>query len=55
VFCDGHVETAALRELGYVVNENGRVIDDGSVHCRNNKWSGSGRDDDPPSLIPGRK
>lgn len=54
VFCDGHVETATMRDLGYVQNASGRVIEDGSVHCLNNKWSGSGRDDDPPSIVPGR-
>ena len=48
-FCDGHVETSALEDLGYHVRVTGRIdVDD--FRCRNNKFSGTGRDDDPPSV-----
>lgn len=48
-FCDGHVESMTLRDLGYVVRP------DGSQEARNpaatNKlFSGTGRDSDPPSV-----
>jgi prepilin-type processing-associated H-X9-DG protein/prepilin-type N-terminal cleavage/methylation domain-containing protein len=49
VFCDGHVELAAPQDLGYVVNSDGSMaaID---PRAHNRLFSGSGRDDDPPSV-----
>jgi len=48
VFCDNHVERRRARELGYTVNADGTVplIGSGS----NSLFSGTGRDDDPPSI-----
>jgi prepilin-type processing-associated H-X9-DG protein len=47
VFCDGHVETVAPQDLGYVVNADGSMAAlDSAAH--NRMFSGSGQDDDPP-------
>jgi prepilin-type processing-associated H-X9-DG protein/prepilin-type N-terminal cleavage/methylation domain-containing protein len=45
-FCDGHVELLALQDLGYVVNPDQSV----GISGDNRRFSGSGRDDDPPSI-----
>lgn len=49
VFCDGHVELMSLQDLGYVVNadESVAALD---ARASNRLFSGSGRDDDPPSV-----
>jgi prepilin-type processing-associated H-X9-DG protein len=46
-FCDGHVESMSLEDLGYVVNADGSVAAMGPG-TTNKYFSGSGRDDDPP-------
>lgn len=48
-FCDGHVETLTLRELGFSVNADGSVAARGG-DSHNRLFSGTGRDDDPPSI-----
>jgi prepilin-type processing-associated H-X9-DG protein/prepilin-type N-terminal cleavage/methylation domain-containing protein len=45
-FCDGHVEPLTLQELGYVVNPDQSV----GINGDNKRFSGTGRDDDPPSI-----
>jgi len=45
-FCDGHVELMALQDLGYVVNPDQSV----GINGDNKRFSGNGRDDDPPSI-----
>lgn len=49
VFCDGHVELLSPQDLGYVVNvdESITAID---AQATNRLFSGTGRDDDPPSV-----
>lgn len=46
-FCDGHVETLSLRELGYVTGEGGRILIDGEG-ATNALFSGDLTDKDPP-------
>lgn len=48
-FCDGHVETLGLRELGYVTGDGGRVLADGES-ATNALFSGDLTDKDPPPL-----
>jgi prepilin-type N-terminal cleavage/methylation domain-containing protein/prepilin-type processing-associated H-X9-DG protein len=48
-FCDGHVETLTLEELGYVVEADGSVPAD-RAEASNARFSGTNRDDDPPIL-----
>jgi prepilin-type processing-associated H-X9-DG protein/prepilin-type N-terminal cleavage/methylation domain-containing protein len=48
-FCDGHVETLTLEDLGYVVNSDGSVAADAPT-ANNQRFSGTGRDDDPPPI-----
>ncbi len=48
-FCDGHVETLTVQELGYVVNADGS-IPASAPGATNRMFSGSGQDDDPPSI-----
>jgi prepilin-type processing-associated H-X9-DG protein len=49
VYCDGHVETVAPQDLGYIVNPDGSMAAiDPKAH--NRLFSGSGQDDDPPSV-----
>ncbi len=48
-FCDGHVEAMTLEELGYVVNADGSVAAS-APGAHNRFFSGTGRDDDPPSI-----
>jgi prepilin-type processing-associated H-X9-DG protein len=43
-YCDGHVELVAPQDLGYVVSPNGAI----GINGRNNRFSGSGEDADPP-------
>ena len=45
-FCDGHVEKLMLEDIGYQVHTTGRV----DINGHNNRFSGSGRDDDPPRI-----
>lgn len=49
LFCDGHVASATYKTLDYVENGDGSIaaMDTGST---NRFFSGSGRDDDPPSI-----
>ena len=49
VFCDGHIETSSLEDLGYVVRGEGSVAAD-DPEATNARFSGSSRDDDPPKL-----
>jgi prepilin-type N-terminal cleavage/methylation domain-containing protein/prepilin-type processing-associated H-X9-DG protein len=44
-FCDGRVELLSLQELGYVVSADESV----GINGDNKRFSGTGRDDDPPS------
>jgi len=48
-FCDGHVELMSLADMGYVVNADESVAAMDS-RASNRLFSGSGRDDDPPSV-----
>lgn len=47
VFCDGHVASMTLQEMGYVVGPSGAVAAWGPG-ATNRYFSGSGKDDDPP-------
>ncbi len=48
-YCDGHVESRTLQELGYVVRADGSVAaTDAAAH--NRYFSGTGEDKDPPSV-----
>src|SRR5262249_25665247 len=49
-FCDGHVETMSLRDMGYVVRPDGSqaAIDPAAD---NKLFSGSGRNDNPPPAL----
>lgn len=49
VFCDGHVETLTLEELGYAVDPDGSVAVEGPA-ATNARFSGNNRDRDPPAL-----
>jgi prepilin-type processing-associated H-X9-DG protein/prepilin-type N-terminal cleavage/methylation domain-containing protein len=44
-YCDGHVDLQTLKEVGYDVGSTSGKVD---IDGRNNKFSGTGRDDDPP-------
>ena len=46
-FCDGHVDSMTLVDLGYVFNGDQSVVASGSG-TTNHLFSGTGRDDDPP-------
>lgn len=46
-FVDGHVTAMTLKELGYGVLPDGRVLDNGQG-ANNRLFSGSGEDEDPP-------
>jgi prepilin-type processing-associated H-X9-DG protein/prepilin-type N-terminal cleavage/methylation domain-containing protein len=48
-FCDGHVESLTVGELGYHVNPDGSVAPRGGT-SHNRLFSGSGEDDDPPPI-----
>jgi len=48
IFCDNHVERLRARQLGYVINTDGTVPLTGAG--TNLLFSGTGRDDDPPSI-----
>lgn len=48
-YCDGHIESLTLRELGYIVNPDGSVAAD-STEATNAQFSGNNRDIDPPPL-----
>ncbi len=45
-FCDGHVESQNLLELGYALDSDGSV----DVNGTNKYFSGSGGDEDPPDI-----
>jgi prepilin-type processing-associated H-X9-DG protein len=48
-YCDGHVESRTLQELGYIVRSDGSVAaTDTAAH--NRYFSGTGEDKDPPSV-----
>jgi prepilin-type N-terminal cleavage/methylation domain-containing protein/prepilin-type processing-associated H-X9-DG protein len=47
-FCDGHVATKSVEELGYVVNGNGSFAHSGAG-TTNTLFSGDGTDRDPPN------
>ena len=49
LWCDGHVKVTTLSALEYVVNGDGSVAADAPL-ATNRFFSGSGRDDDPPSI-----
>jgi len=49
-YCDGHVETQTLQDLGYVVGEGGRVLAD-DPDATNTFFSGDGTDKDPPKVF----
>ncbi len=48
-FCDGHVDSLAVQDLGYIVNADGSIPVSG-LGATNKMFSGSGRDDDPPPV-----
>ena len=48
-FCDGHIESLTLEDLGYIVNPDGSVAGD-SPQATNARFSGTNVDDDPPEL-----
>jgi prepilin-type N-terminal cleavage/methylation domain-containing protein/prepilin-type processing-associated H-X9-DG protein len=48
-FCDGHVELVSLKDLGYLVRADESIADSGPG-ATNVRFSGTGRDDDPPSI-----
>jgi prepilin-type processing-associated H-X9-DG protein/prepilin-type N-terminal cleavage/methylation domain-containing protein len=48
-FCDGHVQSMTLQDLGYIVNPDGSIpVADPAAH--NRLFSGNGEDRDPPSI-----
>ena len=49
VFCDGHVELLSPQELGYIVRPDGSMAAIDPL-ASNRLFSGSGRNDDPPSI-----
>lgn len=49
VFCDGHVETTSIEDLGYVVNTDGS-IPAFAEKASNAKFSGTRKNDPPPRL-----
>lgn len=48
-FCDGHVESMSLGQLGYAVSGDGRVLAEGGG-AHNRRFSGRGTDLDPPGI-----
>jgi prepilin-type processing-associated H-X9-DG protein len=48
-FCDGHVDRVSLQQLGYVVNGDDSVAVSGT-EANNRLFSGTGQDDNPPSI-----
>jgi prepilin-type processing-associated H-X9-DG protein len=49
LFCDGHAARARPQKMGYVINPDGTyAVDDAQSH--NSRFSGRGRDDDPPAV-----
>jgi prepilin-type processing-associated H-X9-DG protein len=48
-FCDGHVEMLSPKDLGYLVRSDESIAESGPG-ATNIRFSGSGRDDDPPSI-----
>lgn len=48
-YCDGHVETVSLSELGYIVNPDGSVAAT-NEEATNALFSGTNRNDSPPPL-----
>jgi len=51
-YADGHVDSVAPEDMGYVVNADGSMPLSGTVngHTAHNRYfSGTGRDDDPPA------
>jgi prepilin-type processing-associated H-X9-DG protein/prepilin-type N-terminal cleavage/methylation domain-containing protein len=46
-YCDGHVESRTLKDLGYVVRADGSVVTQDAL-AHNRYFSGSGEDRDPP-------
>ena len=48
-YCDGHVAAETPEDIGYVVKPSGAFATDAAKSV-NNKFSGSGRDDKPPSI-----
>lgn len=49
LFCDGHVEAMSLKQMGYIENQNGSVAA-ADPQATNQLFSGSGINDDPPSV-----
>jgi prepilin-type processing-associated H-X9-DG protein/prepilin-type N-terminal cleavage/methylation domain-containing protein len=47
VFCDGHVELMTLQDLGYIVEDDGRIKAKNN-NASNRLFSGTGEDIDPP-------
>jgi prepilin-type processing-associated H-X9-DG protein len=50
-FADGHVELATPERLGYGVRPDGSFEMEGPL-VTNRRFSGTGRDDDPPAIRP---
>jgi prepilin-type processing-associated H-X9-DG protein len=48
-FCDGHVELMTPGDMGYSVNADGSIAASGA-DATNRLFSGTGHDDDPPSV-----
>lgn len=48
-YCDGHIESKTLEELGYIVNADTSVAGD-DPNATNAQFTGSSRDTDPPSM-----
>lgn len=48
-FCDGHVESLSLTDLGYIVNNDGSVAAQ-DQRATNAKFSGTRKNDPPPKL-----
>ncbi len=49
-FCDGHVDTLELADLGYVLDAEGRVLAD-DPSASNSKFSGDSTDSDAPTVF----
>ncbi len=49
LYCDIHVSSETFESLGYVVEEDGRVLADGQK-ATNRLFSGTGKDSDPPPI-----
>lgn len=49
LWCDGHVAVSDYRALGYVENADGSIAAS-AANATNRLFSGTGRDDDPPSI-----